>query len=148
MPILGINVEKCTNCQSCLRDCPTRNFNMDEGQNLIVFNESNCILCGHCISVCPEDAIRYKDMNDEVLEFEETPDSSNFISYEAINKLFRAKRSIRQYKDEIVPEESINNKKGISPSFRLSNNFNNLTKEEEKKLLEYLQFLRLRKQKK
>lgn len=47
-----------------------------------------------------------------------------------------------------VPEESINNKKGISPSFRLSNNFNNLTKEEEKKLLEYLQFLRLRKQKK
>ena len=107
MPILGINLEKCSNCQACLRDCPTRNFSMDKTQNLVVFNESNCILCGHCISVCPESAIRYKDMNDDVLEFEETQESRNFISYEAINKLFRAKRSVRQYKNEIVPEESI-----------------------------------------
>jgi nitroreductase/NAD-dependent dihydropyrimidine dehydrogenase PreA subunit len=109
MPILGIKLEKCTNCQACIRDCPTRNFSIDETQNLVVFNESNCILCGHCISVCPESAIRYKDMNDEVLEFEGTQDSSTFISYEAMNKLFRAKRSVRQYKTEKVPKESIKN---------------------------------------
>ena len=107
MPIIGIDVQKCSTCKECLRDCPTRNFSMDETQNLVVFNESNCILCGHCISVCPESAIRYKDMNDEVLEFEGTQDSSTFISYEAMKKLFRAKRSIRQYKNEKVSEESI-----------------------------------------
>ncbi len=107
MPILGINLEKCSNCQACIRDCPTSNFSMDETQDLVIFASSNCIYCGHCISVCPESAIRYKDMNDEVLEFEGTQDSSAFISYEAMNKLFRAKRSIRQYKNEKVPEESI-----------------------------------------
>ena len=107
MPILGINQDKCTNCLACLRDCPTRNFTMDKVQKIVVFNESNCILCGHCISVCPESAIRYKDMNDEVLEFEGTQDPIASISYEAMNKLFRAKISVRQYKNEKVPEESI-----------------------------------------
>jgi len=80
---------------------------MDKVQKIVVFNESNCILCGHCISVCPESAIRYENMKDEVLEFERSQDFSTFISYEAISKLFRAKRSIRQYKNEKVLEESI-----------------------------------------
>lgn len=41
-----------------------------------------------------------------------------------------------------------NNNKEFSPSFRLSSDFSKLTKEEEDKLYEYLQFLRSRKQKK
>jgi nitroreductase len=88
-------------------DCPTRNFSLDEAKDQVVFNESNCIACGHCISVCPESAIIYDDMKDDVLELERTHDSSTFISYKAMNKLFRAKRSVRQYKNEIVPEELI-----------------------------------------
>ncbi len=107
MPIIGIDKDKCTNCKLCLQDCPTKNFTIEENQEQVIFDNSRCILCGQCISICPENAIRYRDMNDDVLEFEETQDSSNFISYEAISKLFRAKRSIRQYKNEKVPEESI-----------------------------------------
>jgi len=57
MPIIGIDINKRSNCQACIRDCPTRNFSMNNAQNLVVFNELNCILCGYCISVCPESAI-------------------------------------------------------------------------------------------
>lgn len=106
MPITGIDTNRCSNCQACIKDCPTRNYSMNDAQN-VVFNELNCILCGHCISICPENAIRYENMKDEVLEFGGSQDASKFISYEAINKLFRAKRSIRHYRHEKVPEESI-----------------------------------------
>ncbi|MFW9897338.1 MAG: nitroreductase family protein [Candidatus Thorarchaeota archaeon] len=103
MPIIGIDIKKCNNCQACLQDCPTRNFTLDDSQNQIIFIESNCILCGHCISVCPENAIIYKDMKGEILEY----DSHIDIPFESINKLFRGKRSVRQYKNQEVPEELI-----------------------------------------
>ncbi|MHA2282433.1 MAG: nitroreductase family protein [Promethearchaeota archaeon] len=107
MPIIGIDRDKCKNCNLCVLDCPTRNFSMDETQNQVIFENYRCILCGHCIGVCPENAILYDNMEDEVLEYKDGKDPSVFISYEAMNKLFRAKRSVRQYKNEIVPEESI-----------------------------------------
>ncbi len=107
MPIIGIDIKKCSNCQACIKDCPTRNFSIDDSQKKVVFNESNCILCGHCISVCPENAIIHEDMEDEILEFELSQDSSTYISFESIHKLFRVKRSVRQYSSEKVSEESI-----------------------------------------
>jgi len=43
-----------------------------------------------------------------------------------------------------LPTKSINEEKKLLPAFRLESGFGDLTKEEEEKLLEYLQFLRLR----
>lgn len=107
MPILGINYDKCTNCNQCIKDCPTKNFSMDRNQKHIIFNDSRCILCGHCIGVCPENAILYSNMEDDLLEFKESRDPSELISYESMYELFRAKRSIRQYKRENVPKDII-----------------------------------------
>ena len=44
---------------------------MDEIEKRLVFNDSNCVLCGHCIAVCPENAILYEDMQGKVLDFKE-----------------------------------------------------------------------------
>jgi nitroreductase/NAD-dependent dihydropyrimidine dehydrogenase PreA subunit len=105
MPIIGIDVEKCTRCQECIKDCPTQNFSLDDKQEEIVYDGSRCILCGHCIAVCPENAILYKDMRDEVLEFTGTQDPSEKISYEILHPFLRMKRSTRQYLDTKVPKE-------------------------------------------
>jgi len=104
MPILGINSEKCTNCQQCIPECPTKNFSIDENQNEVIFSNSRCILCGHCIAICPENAILYEDMKDIAVNFEELSDSN---SHEALFKLIRSKRSVRQYQNKQVPHETI-----------------------------------------
>jgi len=108
MPIKGINLEKCTNCRQCIKECPMRNFSMDETQKQTIFDDSKgCILCGHCIAVCPENAIKYEDMGDDALNFEANQDPSELISYNIMNQFLRAKRSIRQYQNKKVPAEII-----------------------------------------
>ena len=108
MPIMGINLEKCTNCRQCIKECPMRNFSMDETLTQTVFDKSKgCILCGHCIAVCPENAIKFKDMRDDALNFEPNQDPSELISYNIMHQFLRAKRSIRQYQSKKVPTEII-----------------------------------------
>ncbi|MFW9998750.1 MAG: nitroreductase family protein [Candidatus Hodarchaeota archaeon] len=103
MPIKGINVDRCNLCKECIKECPMDNYNSPN--NEINFNNSRrCILCGHCIAVCPENAIIYENMNDTTLEFEEP---SELISYEAIYRLIRSKRSIRHYQNKKVPRDII-----------------------------------------
>ena len=104
MPIIGIDTAKCTNCQLCLRDCVASNFRLDEN-NQVKYIQSGCIGCGHCISVCPENAIIYKGMRDEPITFDGIQDPSSLISYETFHKFIRAKRSIRQYKKDKIPNE-------------------------------------------
>ncbi|MFX1280063.1 MAG: nitroreductase family protein [Promethearchaeota archaeon] len=107
MPILGIDIIKCTKCQMCIKDCPTQNFRRDDKQENIIFDGSRCILCGHCIAVCPENAILYADMGDEVIEFEESENPYEIISYKSLHLFFRAKRSTRQYQNKKVPKNII-----------------------------------------
>lgn len=108
MPIIGIDNEKCSNCKECIKDCPTKNFTIDEKLESVVFNSSRCILCGHCIAVCPEDAIKYDNMKDAALIYEENQDPSELISYELLHQFLRAKRSIRQYKPNKISKDLIN----------------------------------------
>ncbi|NVM35505.1 MAG: nitroreductase family protein [Candidatus Lokiarchaeota archaeon] len=103
MPIKGINVDSCNLCGECINECPMGNFNKPNGK-IIFDNSRRCILCGHCIAICPENAIIYDDMKDSALDFEEKDD---YQSYNAIYKLLRSKRSIRQYKSQKVPKNMI-----------------------------------------
>ena len=104
MPVKGIDTEKCTNCQLCISDCVASNFRLDENEH-VQFNQSGCIGCGHCISICPEDAIIYRGMRDEPITFDGIQDPSSLISYETMYQFMRAKRSIRQYKKDKVPND-------------------------------------------
>ncbi len=109
MPILGINLDKCTNCRQCIKECPMRIFSVDEKKQTIFDDSKECILCGHCIAVCPENAINFKDMRDEAVNFEANQDPSEFISYNIMHQFLRAKRSVRQYQSKKVPTEIIEN---------------------------------------
>ncbi len=44
----------CKNCYKCLRSCPVKAIDARDSQAKII--ESRCILCGHCVDVCPQNA--------------------------------------------------------------------------------------------
>ena len=105
MPIIGIDIKQCNLCKSCIKECPLGNFSMHNEERRIIFDMSQgCILCGHCIAVCPEQAIKYRDMNGNIYGFEE---SNVSIPNKALDKLILSKRSIRQYKNKKIPKDII-----------------------------------------
>ncbi len=106
MPILGIDYNKCINCKKCLMQCTGKFW--DEGDK-IVFDDKwrTCILCGHCIAVCPEDAILHENMGSEPYSYDGLKTPSDYIEFERIFNFMNSIRSTRQYKKEKVPIELI-----------------------------------------
>ncbi len=51
---LTLKKSNCKNCYKCIRHCPVKSIRFSAGQAHIVGDE--CILCGHCFVVCPQNA--------------------------------------------------------------------------------------------
>ena len=54
MQILKFNQDMCKNCYKCVRYCPVKSMRVYKGLPQIISNE--CIVCGNCVSVCPQHA--------------------------------------------------------------------------------------------
>lgn len=52
--VLKLKKSNCMNCYKCIRNCPVKSIRFSAGQAHIV-NE-DCILCGQCLVVCPQNA--------------------------------------------------------------------------------------------
>ena len=53
---LKLKKSNCVNCYKCIRHCPVKSIKYSTGQAQIVSDE--CILCGQCFVVCPQNAKR------------------------------------------------------------------------------------------
>ena len=108
MPVLGIDYEKCINCKLCIKEC-VRRYSEDIENDRVVFSDptGSCSSCGHCIAVCPENAIIYEGFKDEPYTFEGIEHPETIASYETVYKLLRANRSIRHYKKDKVPDDML-----------------------------------------
>jgi nitroreductase/NAD-dependent dihydropyrimidine dehydrogenase PreA subunit len=108
--IKGINYEKCSDCELCTKVCTVSLYSIDENklEDKVVFNDpiKRCIRCGHCIAICPKEAIIYEDA-DEPFSFENATKINKIVSYEDLLKLIRIRRSMRVYKDEPVSKEEV-----------------------------------------
>jgi iron only hydrogenase large subunit-like protein/uncharacterized Fe-S cluster-containing protein len=51
---LKLKKSNCKNCYKCIRHCPVKSIRFSGGQAHIIADE--CILCGHCFVVCPQNA--------------------------------------------------------------------------------------------
>ena len=105
MPILGIDYEKCNGCRLCIQEC--RFYSLDEAKNKVLFEDLDnmCMLCGHCIAVCPQDAIIYEDFGDVAFTFEGIEKLDSIVPYDNLYKFLRGHRSIRHYKKKEVPKD-------------------------------------------
>ncbi len=61
---LTLKKSNCKNCYKCIRHCPVKSIRFSGNQAYIINNE--CILCGHCFVVCPQDAKQIVDETEKV----------------------------------------------------------------------------------
>lgn len=98
-----VNKKKCIGCGICVKDCFPKDIEMIEGKAQI--NNVTCFKCGHCIAVCPKDAISTDEYDmEEVINY----DKANFqIDPENLLNFIKFRRTIRQFKDQEVETEKI-----------------------------------------
>jgi nitroreductase/NAD-dependent dihydropyrimidine dehydrogenase PreA subunit len=112
LKINGLNDEKCIKCLDCVKECPSNLYYKPPtktGERRRVFFEDpldRCSRCGHCIAICPTEAILFDDA-DQPMQFEEAKNPSSILDYNNMIKLLRSRRSIRRFKQEPVVKEDL-----------------------------------------
>ncbi|MDD5595668.1 MAG: nitroreductase family protein [Candidatus Omnitrophica bacterium] len=102
MSLFTIDKAKCKGDGQCAFVCPVQIIGMDEKSRVpypVDGAEELCINCGHCMAVCPHDALSLKTMApQDCLALKE----GWKLGPEKIEFLFKGRRSVRNYKDQLV----------------------------------------------
>ena len=69
---LTLKKSNCKNCYKCIRHCPVKAIRFSANQAHIIGNE--CILCGHCFVVCPQNAKEIVDSTEKAKVLLQTGD--------------------------------------------------------------------------
>ena len=91
-----IQLENCTRCLKCVKDCPSDAIDIEEGRI-----NSSCIHCGHCVAICPESTV-FPD-SDVISELQGNP-----VSASSFRQLSAGIRTCRSYTGREVDEHTLN----------------------------------------
>lgn len=86
----------CTGCGLCGKVCPAKAITLQNTTASIT--KERCISCGHCAAACPADAISSNTTEPKSFHIEEPAGS-------AVEQLLQGKRSVREFRDEPIPRE-------------------------------------------
>jgi len=100
---IKFDYELCTRCGLCSKVCGSKRIVIREDKLPFKIIEAGCSDCGHCIAVCPANAVLNTRV--DMQEFTEMVDPG--ISAGQFTNLVRNRRSIRNYKDEPLKKEHI-----------------------------------------
>jgi nitroreductase/Pyruvate/2-oxoacid:ferredoxin oxidoreductase delta subunit len=99
-----VDMEKCTQCGECAKDCIPQVIDMtEEGPVVPAENEERCIGCQHCLTICKPGAISIFGKNPA----DSLPVKGVFPTPEAMTALIKGRRSIRRYKKTAVEVETV-----------------------------------------
>jgi len=79
-------------------------FSEQDGEIVVDADVGTCFLCGHCVALCPSEAIVHHEMdmdNFKTIDPQLTFDTDKFIEF------VRARRSHRSFEDKKVPREDL-----------------------------------------
>lgn len=97
-----INPEACTGCRLCERDCTSHVIKMIDGKAVVTSDD--CIKCGHCVAVCPVNAVSMsKHDKSEIIDLK----GHKEVKPEELMTMIRSLRTVRHFKDEQVSDEDI-----------------------------------------
>ncbi len=98
-----INEETCVKCGFCAKDCPFGIIKAEPEEFPVLLDEKTCIRCQHCFAVCPTASLSILGKDPE----EATQLRKNLPEKDQLITLIKGRRSVRQYKDENLPAELI-----------------------------------------
>lgn len=107
MTLLKIDEEKCKRDGLCVSECPFMLITQLDPESVPSVNpgaDKLCINCGHCVAVCPHGALSHKNMSaDQCPEIKK----QLIVNIEQVEQLLKSRRSIRAFKDKIVPQKDL-----------------------------------------
>lgn len=121
MGVMRVDQSKCTQCGLCMRNCPLRAWEEDEGGYPALKEIYECFSCYNCKVACPSDAITIVEpyhVTDGYWKTDSYPlsakmplepkdENGNPTEYNIIEKAIFERRSVRNFKDKPVPESLI-----------------------------------------
>ncbi|MCX7709675.1 MAG: nitroreductase family protein [Clostridia bacterium] len=99
---------KCTKCGLCVKVCKGAPLYMEDDQ--IKIDQSRifgCIACGQCMAVCPNQAIAITGRDMTPSDVLEMPPKEDRASFGSLKSLMFSRRSIRNFKDQRIGREII-----------------------------------------
>ena len=107
MSLLIIDENKCKKDGICAGECPVAIIQLQEGDGhpeLVPGGEAVCLICGHCVAVCPHGALSH-----EKIPIKDCPSIKKelLINEEQAVQFLRSRRSVRFYKEQPVEKDKI-----------------------------------------
>ncbi len=106
MSFITVNRQSCHKDGLCSAACPARLIDFTPGHypEPIAEAEELCIRCGHCVAVCPNGSLLHAEM-----PLADCPQirPELFLSQAQCEQFLRSRRSIRNYRDQAVPRETL-----------------------------------------
>lgn len=94
--------DKCNRCMLCVKDCAAGVWRDINGEPT-PFAPQLCNLCSHCIAVCPKGAIEHSLLDTSKVK----PVRKKGLDSESYREIVMGRRSVREYKENPVPKEII-----------------------------------------
>ena len=101
--MVKIYYDKCVVCESCINDCFFKALSNQDSK--IIVDNDKCRNCGHCIAICPQNAVECVDLDmNEVKEYNK---EEFYIEDEKILNFIKFRRSTRRFKDQKIKRDEI-----------------------------------------
>jgi nitroreductase/NAD-dependent dihydropyrimidine dehydrogenase PreA subunit len=107
MAFLTIDETKCKQDGICAAECPRRIITQEDDASfpqVAEADEAYCMVCGHCVAVCPHGALSVTGVN-----IEDCPEIERdlVLSWDQTGQFLRSRRSIRLFKDKAVDRKTL-----------------------------------------
>lgn len=107
MTLIRIDETRCKRDGLCVKECPAAIINQadqDSVPQMVPQGAQACLLCGHCVAVCPHGALQHVN-----IPMEKSPKISKdlTISQAQAAQFLRTRRSIRRFKNKPVEQETV-----------------------------------------
>ncbi len=93
---LTLDATRCTQCRICIRECPIARFAGYTAITQVTVNA--CLGCGHCVAVCPHDALAHAGLPADAFRPAPAPPA-----VDTVLDWCAARRSVRHYAGRPVP---------------------------------------------
>lgn len=119
MGVMKVDAEKCTSCGLCIMNCPFKCWEMGEDNIPKMKEDYSCFTCFNCVVACPTDAVSmveayhvdksFFDIQNPPLKQPIKPMDAegNPDEWTGVEKLILERRSVRNFKEEPVPDTII-----------------------------------------